>query len=379
MSLISYIKDFFTTTPITVELTEEQKQAIVTDSFKSLAFYNCVNLVANSISKCKFKTFENNVEVKKEEYYSWNIEPNHNQNSSEFMHDLITRLYEDNEALVVVEKGELYVANTFNRAEYTFTDDIFTQVSVKLESLKKTYKQSDVLYFKLSDTNMRGIANAIYNSYGELLAYTMSHYKISKGVKGVLNVEMSGSGTEAEKVYLADLLNKRFKNYYTKDNNVLPLSKGFEYKEIPKAQKEDPRDIRSIFDDISDYTARAFGIPPALLSGNLVDNESLINSYLTFCIDPLVDLLQEEINRKRSGYKAFSQGTYIKIDTRNIKHIDILDSATAIDKLIASGVYSINSVLELLGEETIKEDYADNHYITKNYNEIDEMLQDLEE
>ena len=40
-----------------------------------------------------------------------------------------------------------------------------------------------------------------------------------------------------------------------------------------------------------------------------------------------------------NGYEGFSKGTYLKIDTKCIKHVDLLSVANAIDKLIASGCF----------------------------------------
>ena len=57
--------------------------------------------------------------------------------------------------------------------------------------------------------------------------------------------------------------------------------------------------------------------------------------FLTFCIDPLVDTLQEEIIRKRIGRDEFLRGTKLVIDTRTIKHIDLFEAAPQIDKLVA--------------------------------------------
>ena len=72
---------------------------------RNLAFQTAVNLVANSISKCEFKTYFKNKEVKKEEYYLFNIEPNKNQNSSQFIHKWIGKLYEENECLIIESNG----------------------------------------------------------------------------------------------------------------------------------------------------------------------------------------------------------------------------------------------------------------------------------
>lgn len=71
-------------------------------------------------------------------------------------------------------------------------------------------------------------------------------------------------------------------------------------------------------DDVSDFTAKAFGIPPALIRGEIAGINDAMQSYLTFTVEPLVDLLQTEINRKRNGYTAFTQGTYLKKSTPEI-------------------------------------------------------------
>ena len=56
---------------------------------REMAFWSATNLMANAISKCEFKTYLKGDEVKKQEYYLWNVEPNKNQNSSAFLHKLI--------------------------------------------------------------------------------------------------------------------------------------------------------------------------------------------------------------------------------------------------------------------------------------------------
>ena len=82
---------------------------------RDMAFETCVNMISNAVGKCKIKTFRSREPTRGKEYYLWNIKPNSNQNSSEFMHRLITKLYLDNEALVVSIQGrngdQIYVAD----------------------------------------------------------------------------------------------------------------------------------------------------------------------------------------------------------------------------------------------------------------------------
>ena len=381
MGLVTWIKNWFSDgLTATVEMTDEQYSQLVAETnIRELAFYSCVNMIANSISKCEFKTFEKNKEVKGREYYLFNCEPNKNQNSSQFIHKLIYQLYKNNECLVIAEGEQLLVADSYTMKEYALLDNTFSQVQVGDYSFSKTYKMSDVLFFKLSEKDMRKIINALYDNYGKLISYTMKAYQRSRGSRGVLNYQTIAQGDEAAKANFSDLMNNRFKTFFENDSAVLPLAKGYEYKELGDKtySSEGTRDIKALMDDVSDFTAKAFGIPPALIRGDIAGINAAMQSYLTFTVEPLVDLLQTEINRKRNGYTAFTQGTYLKIDTRNIKHVDILESATAIDKLIASGCYSINDIRDILGELTIDEDFAKKHYITKNYDTADNVLRDL--
>ena len=128
-----------------------------------------------------------------------------------------------------------------------------------------------------------------------------------------------------------------------------------------------------MIDDVSDFTAKGFNMPPALLRGDIQGTSDAVDQFLTFCIDPLADMIQEEINRKRIGQVEFSKGTKIVIDTKTIKHIDLFSISTAIDKLIGSGVFCINDIRKATGDEIIDETVWQ-HWITKNYSSVEDLL-----
>ena len=68
---------------------------------RELAFWCCVNMIANAVGRCDFRTFQGNQETQGMEHYLWNVEPNANQNSTTFLHKLVAKLYQDNETLVI--------------------------------------------------------------------------------------------------------------------------------------------------------------------------------------------------------------------------------------------------------------------------------------
>jgi len=347
---------------------------------RNLAFQSAVNLIANAISKCEFKTYFKGKEVKKQEYYLFNVEPNKNQGSSAFIHKWITKLYENNECLIIENNGQLLVADTFFKKEYALFDWQFTGVTVGDFTFNKTFAMSDVMYFELNNKDIRKLINGLYESYGTMIAYAQSSFNKSRGSRGILEVSTMAQGkTDFQKTF-ETLMNERFKTYFEANNAVLPLFDGYKYTEnqAKTYSSEGTRDIKAMIDDVYDFTARALNIPPVVLRGDVASNKDAIDNFLTFCVDPLSDLLQEEIIRKRYGYSEYIQGSYIKIDTKNIKHIDLLSVATSIDKLIGSGSFCVNDIRRTVGEEIIDEDWAWQHFITKNYATVEDMLKALE-
>lgn len=383
MNVISWLIDKFKGKPVPANFRldgDEYASLVFETHVREMAFWSAVNLVANAIAKCEFKTFMNGEEVRQREYYLWNYEPNRNQNSSQFLKKLIAKLYSENECLIIESNGQLVVADSYKHDEYALYDDVFRQVQVGDFTFDRTFMQSDVLYFKLHDENIRKLVNGLYESYSKLIAYSMKAYQRSRGTKGIFKVDaIPPAETEERKIY-DELVNNRIRIWLNSDSAALPLGRGQEWKELTQKtySNESTRDIRAQIDDIFDFTARAFGIPPALLRGDVQDTSKAIDQLLTFCIDPLADMLQEEINRKRNGYEGLRRGTYLKINTSCIKHIDLFDVATAIDKLIASGAFNINDVREAAGYEAIDEPWAWQHWMTKNYQKIDSALQEPE-
>ena len=348
---------------------------------RELAFWTCVNKIANAISKCEFKTYIKKKEIKGQEYYLWNYEPNQNQNATSFMNKLIGKLYRNNECLVVEVNNHIYVADSYSKEVLALKEYRFSGITFDGYELSETREMSEVMFFELNSENMRNLTNGMYETYSKLLIYAQDAYKKSRGKKGILNIGAIAQESENFDETFQELMSTHFKNFFESDSAVLPLFDGYEYQDISENGKtystESTRDIKSLADDIFEFTARAFSFPPSLAKGDVQDTGKAIDELLTFVIDPLIKMLQQEINRKRNGYTGFKAGNYVKIETLAVKHIDIFDIATPVDKLISSGAFTINDILEVLGKPRIEEDWANQHFMTKNYSKIQDLLSDL--
>lgn len=350
---------------------------------RELAFWTCVNKIANAVSKCEFKTYYHNKESKGKEYYLWNYEPNQNQNAAGFIYKLIAQLYRKNECLVVEINHRMYVAESYIKEVYALRDHKFSGISFDGYTLQETLDMSDVMFFELNSTDMRKLMNGMYDSYSKLITYAQNAYQKSRGHKGILNIAGVAQEQDNFNETFEELMSTHFKNFFGKDNAVLPLFDGYNYQDISQNAKtystESTRDIKALADDIFEFTARAFSFPPSLAKGDVQDTTKATDELLTFAIGPLVKMIQQEINRKRNGKDGLKQGNYLKIDTLAVKHVDIFDIATPIDKLISSGAFTINDVLQVIGKPKIDESWADQHFMTKNYSEIGAILKGITE
>lgn len=358
----------------------EIQQIIGETSLRELAFWTCVNKIANALTKCEFKTYRRGKKVKDLSYYRWNIAPNINQNKASFLTKLIGQLYRHNEALVVKINDEMYVADSFVKTEYALREYIFSDVTIDNFTFGQTFYQADVLFFCLNFVNMKRVTDMLYDSYQKLIAYSFKAYLRSRGNRGILNISAKAQADKNFKTTFATMMGEYFKNFFQTENGVLPLFEGYSYTDLTNNKtytNESTRDIKALSDDIFDYTARGFSFPPSLAKGDVQDTAKAVDEMLTFCIDPLAELLDTEINKKSYGYDGFLRGDRIIIDTTAVKHVDIFDIATPIEKLISSAVFTINDIRAVLHEPPLEDEWANQHFITKNFSTIQDLLEQM--
>lgn len=380
IGFIDWMKSFLGVGETTVNMTATAISTEQKLNIELFAIHSAINLIASSISKCEFKTYMKGTEFKGDVYYKWNVEPNKNQNSSQFLQVLITKLLFKNEVLVLPIGDQLIIADSFYQEEFAIQENTFSSITSGTLSFNKTYNMGDVYYYKLGNTDIRALLSGLVAGYNDLLNMSIGKYDRSGGRKGILDIDAVASKDNKFQEKLDELMNKRFKKYFEAENAVLPLEKGYKYDEKggegSKKSTSEIADIAILTKEIFERAAQAFKIPPALLRGDIADIGATTDNYLTFCVDPLVDMIGEENNRKNYGKAAFLVGNYMRIDTTTIKHIDLFSISEAFDKLIASGGYSIDELRVKAGDVALKTDYSEQHFITKNYQKIESLGQE---
>lgn len=340
---------------------------------KNLAIQTSINLLANALSLSEFETYENKKKVKKENYYLFNVQPNLNKSSSKFWRDVVHKLVYDNEALVIQIDGEFFVADDFEVLTYAFKENIYKNIVVADYPLSGSFTESQVFHFELHDQRIKNIIDGVYQQYGELIEYSKKTYKRSNAKRGVLKIPTNYPETPLAQEKLNDLMQNKFKRFYEAEGGaVLPLANGLDYDDLSNSTYKngsDSRDIRYLIDDVFDFVGIAFQIPPQLLKGTVADTTGVMNSFVALGVNPIAELMKDEINRKYYKKDGFLKGNYIKINTDRVKMIGIKDLATTADILLRTGTHNQDENREMFDKEPLETVESQKYYVTKNYEE----------
>lgn len=350
-------------------------------AFKELALHIAISYIANTLSKCEFKTFENGKETKGLLYYLLNVSPNPNQNSSQFIHQLVeSYFYNPDGALVLLHNDNLYCADSFDIDDSNPLKEYFYHnVTFNCQQIKKRHKASEVFHFKMDNQHVKTLVDSLYAQYGEIIALALQTFKATNGRKYKLLLEQYKAGDPAFAQVFENVIKAQLKTFIENDNSVYPQFKGTDLQEFQTSGRTDTSDIIAMRKEVFDTTAQAFKIPLSMMYGNITNINEIVKVYLSFCIDPLADMLSEELTRKRYTLEEWQNGNYVEVDTSCINYVDILEVADKADKAIASGLASIDDLRPRVRLKPLETDFSTSHFITKNYDLADNLLKNLQE
>lgn len=359
-----------------VSIDEATAQMLAT---RNLAFEMCVQRVAKAISKCEFLVYQKGRLNKKHDwYYLLNVRPNANENATEFWEKFIHKLYYDGEVLMIMEREMLFIADSFQRdTTKVFKAQTFSNVSIGEMNLKKVYTMDNVFYFKLNNSQITNYLNDSLAMLLSLMLYASDSYMQSNGARYKLRIDRPLENKDKKDENYKEKQEKKMRDFLKNPRSIWLETKGTEMTQMEgKGTIKDTRDVKALFNDVLEITSKAFLIPTNIAAGEVTDTSKAVQDFLTFCLDSIVQLIQDGLNAKKWTPQEYKDGSRIKINTQRIEHISIISMAQSLEHLISSGLFSVNMVLGyLLDIFEIDEDWANQHFMTKNYSSIDELLE----
>ena len=375
------IKDWFKyhfgkSTPAEMEVlyADPDNVCALANAAKEMALLTCTNIITATLGRCEFVTYNEGDAAKRNEWRLWNVQPNQNQNAQQFRAQLIHTLVGKGEALVIELESGIYVADSFTASDDVVKERLYSDVAVGSLTLNRKFKEHEVMHFAMPDSAWMKTFDSLAQAYASVINSGVKGYRRAQGMKGTLSIDaiQMSANPKIQKAYEA-LKGAEYKQFADAESAVLPLYKGMEYTDTTQKtySNQNSRDIRAMVDDLTDFAARMLGIPPVLVNGSVQDTASARRQLVSDCIIPLAKILDCEISRKRYTAGDIERGTMLEVDTSRAIYVDWLTAAQGIDKLIASGAASVNDVRGLLGLPLIDKEWANRHYLTKNYGDIE--------
>lgn len=232
-----------------------------------------------------------------------------------------------------------------------------------------------MIHLSLNHVDIKPVMDGLYNAYVKLIKAAITNYTWSNGQHWKVTVNQMASGEAGWAETFQQMVTAQIKPFLESNSAVLPEMDGWKYENVDKKIEggRDASQIRALFNDVMEFTANAFCIPPVLLLGQVQGTQDAVQRFLTACVDPLADQLSEEITRKFYGFEGWKRGNKVRVDTSTINHFDLFANAPNVEKLIGSG-YSYNDVQRAVGMPVLHEPWADEHFLTKNFAKAETVL-----
>lgn len=360
--------------------TEKEMDAIMSKiteqlAFKELALFIGVSYISNAISKCEFKTYEKGKEVQNELYYMLNVSPNPNENSSQFMNKFVEQYYYKGHSLIVPQSDKVYCADDFHLDDtQPLKGYVFDSITFGMQTLRKKYKSNEVFYFKLDNREVKTLIDSLYAQYGEVISQALHSYKRTNSTKYKLLLDNQKAGNGEFNKYFNEVLKKQLESFLESDNGIYPQYKGTSLEEFSSKNPQSTSDIVAMRKEIFEVTAQALKIPLPMMYGNITNMNEIVKVFLSFCIDPLADMISEEITRKNYTYDEWKKGYYVRLDTSCINHVDILEVADKIYNAIGSGIANIDDMRKRLGWNPLDTEFSKQFFVSKNFDKIEDVM-----
>ena len=360
----------------------------------TLAEAHAIDLIAKTIAKCEIQTFElknGKIEENKGDlYWTLNLQPNYNENGTRFLYKLVTKLLIDKTALVIINKKAktnlLYIADTYEASNEILYGKTFKNITISDDEgnmlpLEKIYNQNNSIYYSLKNDELETASESFKNNTAKILKAAQKSFIRANTNKWKL--EMPGNQPTMlnpetkEPINYKDYISKITEGLFDDDEAVVLLAQMFNLINLNKDNTKDLSDVSSVVKTIGDTVAQKWNIPLDVFFGNKTEKSTGNNDLITFAVDPYFELLEDGFNVSLVGKEGVLKGEYAQFNRTNINHRDVMDSATGIDKL-TSNRFSRNEVNKLLRLPRIDEAWADEHALTKNYENVKGGAEDEE-
>lgn len=340
---------------------------------KQRAIDIAIGKVARSLALVDWKTYTKGKFKRDSLYYYLNVQPNVNQNATDFWEEVVRKMFEDKEVLVVITGDDQFiVADDYIVDKYVMKDNLYKHVKKDNFEFEKNFFEDKVIRLNYNNAKLKSILTGLDESYGKLFGRLVQVAMRTNQLRGTAKLTGQLAKNKNASEYLQSFVNKIFKAFDDKSVAIVPLQDGMEYEEVSREQntRSQVDELNKVSNEYLNTVLEAIGIHPALIHGDMADTSQIKEDYISNVVQPLVEKITDEINRKFYKKDDFLKGNYLNPSVIKLRYISVFDMGDQAEKLVGSSMFSPNDVREEAGYERSDRPFMDDYYMTKNMEKL---------
>lgn len=347
------------------------------------AINKAINMIAKAIAKSEIVLNDGKQRRYDEHYYRLNVRPNDNETGTDFWMSVIQKLLRKKECLICRIGNKYYIVDNYQENDYILRPRTYSNISISLKGnsirLDKLINADDMIVLRWRNEKQSAYYESVTKIYSDTLSIINTVQKITSNPKFKLKIDSQTSFRErlpdgTTKTIVREEYIKRLKAKLEADDvTIIDTPVGIELDYMTTSSNSKVDDISKLAREIESECAKAFDIPEAVFFGNITEKSDATNEFITYAVSPVAEVINDSLNAKLVGMEDYIKGERIQIWLSRFKHIDVIDSASNLEKLRGIG-FSLDEIRDMVGYDRLNSEFSQKRLYTKNFAEEGEEM-----
>ena len=344
-----------------------------------LAIEKAMLMIAKAIAKSDI-LIQTESKDKRRQEYRLNIQPNDHECGTAFWTEVVKQLLTEQEVLIIPLGGKYYRASAWESTTNVLTERTYSHITLTCGgydyALLKSFRTSEVIQLKYDNAKIKLYLQNVVSQYDKTLdsvnammrMSAQPRYKLKLGTSALSFREKQADGTD--KVMTKNQYVAKIKNLLEADElSVLTESDNVSVDQMQINTSVKAEGLSKMAQQINNEVANAFDIPEAVFNGNITEKSDATNEFITYAVGPVAEVINDTLTAYIVGENDYcTKNEKVMVWLARFKHVDVVDSATNLDKLRGIG-FNYDELREMVGYTVLNTEFSQARALTKNYGE----------
>ena len=344
-----------------------------------LAIEKAMLMIAKAIAKSDI-LIQTESKDKRRQEYRLNIQPNDHECGTAFWTEVVKQLLTEQEVLIIPLGGKYYRASAWESTTNVLTERTYSHITLTCGgydyALLKSFRTSEVIQLKYDNAKIKLYLQNVVSQYDKTLdsvnammrMSAQPRYKLKLGTSALSFREKQADGTDT--VMTKNQYVAKIKNLLEADElSVLTESDNVSVDQMQINTSVKAEELSKMAQQINNEVANAFDIPEAVFNGNITEKSDATNEFITYAVGPVAEVINDTLTAYIVGENDYcTKNEKVMVWLARFKHVDVVDSATNLDKLRGIG-FNYDELREMVGYTVLNTEFSQARALTKNYGE----------